>query len=210
LEVTAPAWVRVEIAGHEASVQVEGIEGGIRVHTSEGDIALTDVAGGVEARTFEGTITVERGRGEFVLASVDDDVRLQGVSGRVRAETTDGDVRMTEMDADFVEASTLDGEVLYHGRVHRSGEYRLTSHDGDLLFAPLGPFDASVTVQTYDGELRGDLPVTLRRMGEDGMVFVAGEGGATVVLRTFDGDVRLSRSGSVPGRRPQQNDEEAR
>lgn len=195
-----PAWLALEVRGQELDVRVEGHGGNIDVRTLQGDIVLTDVAGEVRARTVDGEIVVSGADGSLELFSLDDDIRIEGVRGTVRIEGNDGNIRLTDVDASSVEATTVDGDIVFSGALRPGGSYSLVTHDGDVTFSPYGALDARFVVSTFAGGFETELPVRIRNMSGGGALeFELGTGSADVRLEAFDGSVRLERSS---GRNP--------
>lgn len=193
--VRMPAWASLEVRGIELDVEVAGLTGGVSVRTVEGDIRLREVSGGVVARTVEGVLDVENVEGSLDLFSLDNDVWVSGARGDVRVETGDGDVHLSRIDSRSVEASAVDGEVEFEGVIRPDGRYELTTHDGDITLEVAESVSASFSVSTFDGDFTTEFPVVLSGLHSSRELrFTLGGGEATIIMRAFDGEVRLVRS----------------
>lgn len=192
--VSVPAWAELEIRGSELDVSVRGVNGGIEIRTGEGDVEVMDVQGPVAARSVEGRVRVVNVVGFVEVFSGDADVTLRQVRGPVMAKTVDGDIHLEDVDAPELEATAVDGDVWFSGPLRRDGEYRLGTHDGDLVMAMDPDVDASVVVSTFAGEFESDFLVTMDRFqAGKALRFTLGRGGAQVQLEVFDGDIQLRR-----------------
>ena len=193
--VTVPAWIGLTVQGRSVDVVVEGVEGGVEVRTISGDVTVRRATGTIQARSVEGELRVEDSRGRIQLRSLGDDVSVLRVGGTVQVETTDGDLRLLDVEAAAVQASTMDGDIEFSGPVRGAGRYVLTTHDGDISLGVVGELGARVSVSTFDGSFESDFPVVTERYqsGRE-LRFTVGGGGAELVLRAFDGEIRLRRS----------------
>ena len=195
--VWIPAAMPVELGGNETSIVVEGVQGPVRATTIEGHVTLTGGGEFVELSSVEGGITATGVRGRLKAGSVDGDIVIRDVRGPVSVTTVDGRIELTDVDGPTVQAGTVDGDVTFRGPVRAGGTYRLTSHDGDVTAALGGAPDAEVSISTFDGEFLSDFPVTITQAVKAGrqFSFTLGRGGAQVFLETFDGTIRLERTG---------------
>jgi hypothetical protein len=192
-EVTVPAYLDIELSGVETEMTVTGTTGNISVETSEGAIVIRGGDGFVYARTSDGNIRIENARGRIEVSSSSGDLWVRDVSGEVTAETVDGDVSLVNVDSRQVTARTVDGAITFSGPVHARGRYRLSTHDGDVTVTIPQGTNATVSVANYEGDFETQFPVTLRGVRGHRIEFTLGDGSATLVLESFEGDVRLLR-----------------
>ncbi len=197
LRVDVPRSVQIDLHGGETDIDVRGTEGAVRAETLEGDIRIQ---GGraISARTVEGDVRIADSRGAVAVNTAESDITIRGVTGDISVEGIEGDISLVDCDSRVVEVTTISGDVLYDGRVHRDGQYHLATHDGDVTFALPDGTGASVSVSTFDGSLRPSFPIALRGSVNRFAEFTIGDGGARVELESFDGDIYLVR----PGQRP--------
>ena len=187
-----PRWMPVSVSGRELEVEVESLEAPVNLRTLEGDLRVRGIRGPVTLRAVDGEVWATDVQGSVSALAVGDAVILRDVRGDVRAESTDGDLVLEGVDGASVEAVTVDGDVTFEGPVRRGGRYRFVTHDGDVTVRVPRGAGADVTVSTYDGEFSADFPVMLDgyRGGRE-MRFTLGDGGASLELQAFDGDIRL-------------------
>lgn len=193
--VAVPAWMGVEIDARNLDIEVEGTRGELRIQTIEGDVRMMDVRGAIAASTLEGTLEVEGGDGTFVLVTLDEDIVVSGLAGVVSIQASDGEITMSDMSAQSVTANTVDGSIEFEGQILSGGEFRLTTHEGDVNVWVVGDVDAVVSVSTYDGDFESEFPILVNWLdSRRGLEFTLGEGSATIVLASFDGDITLNRA----------------
>ncbi len=179
IHITAPAWMNLEVTGTHTDVAVEGTRGQVHVTTVHGDV---DVA---------------RGSGRLELNTVNRDIRVAHSGGTVVAESVNGDCVLRSMDADTVDASTVNGSIVYEGAYRPKGSYRFSSHNGDVAAAVPNSCDASFAVATFSGEFVSAFPVSVTGSNRGRRVqFSLGTGSARIELKSFQGTIHLYRSGS--------------
>ncbi len=195
-DVTVPARMALDLHGPYTDVRVEGAEGEVTVKVNEGDVTVRGGAGNVSAQSVEGDLRLENTRGRVRALGIDGSIWILGATGEVVAETTDGSITLERMSASSVEASSVDGDIVYAGAIHPGGWYSLVTHDGDVRLYIPDDTSARVTVARFEGEFVSDFPVTLppRSQGRRA-TFTLGSGSARVEVEAFEGDIEIRRLG---------------
>lgn len=179
IHITAPAWMNLEVSGTHTDVAVEGTRGQVRVTTVHGDVDVAD------------------GSGRMELSTVNRDIRVKRTMGTVVAESVNGDCVLRSMDADTVDASTVNGAIVYEGAYRPHGSYHLASHRGDIAVAVPRQCDASFALATFSGDCVSAFPVSVTGSSRGRrMQFSLGSGSARIELKSFQGTIHLYRSGS--------------
>ena len=196
VHLRVPRSVEVRIGGAELDVVLEGMRGGIEVDLLTGDVTAHDVAGGVRVATLDGDLRVFDAEGSVALTSLSGSLEVRRVQGDVFLDSTDGDLTLDEVTASSVRAQTVDGDIEFEGDVARGGTLSLITHDGDVVARVSPEMTADVEVGTFDGNFQSDFPVRVQRLtaGRE-LRFAIGGGGRTLILRSFDGDIRLLHRG---------------
>ena len=196
-DITVPSWMAVNLQGVNTGMAVTGVAAAIRVETVNGDIAVQGGTGLVYLNTVEGAVRLERSSGRIDVKSVNADVTVREVEGEVRAQTVNGDVMLTAVRSESVEASTVNGNMVYDGTIRAGGRYSLVTHNGDVTITIPAGTDARVSVSTFQGDFESDFPVTLTERRGKRFDLMLGKGTAAVDLESFQGTIRLSRSGAA-------------
>jgi len=195
-DVTVPRTMAVEVGGTDTDITVESVGGDLRVESVEGDITIRNAGGTVLVNSAEGGIQVDGGRGTIRISGIEGDVGISRARGEIAVETVEGDVTLDDVESDNVDISTVEGDIIYRGTVQDSGNYHLTTHEGDVTLIVAAPLDATVSVATFDGsfEAAPAFGVTLSP-GRHGTrrSFVIGSGAARIELESFEGAIRLQR-----------------
>jgi len=199
-DITAPAWMPVRVEGTYNFVTVEGAQAEVSAESVRGDIVVKGGAGFVTAKSIQGEIVVEGSRGRIAAQSVNEAIRITDSTGEITAESTNGAITMTRCSAQSVDASTVNGDITYDGALAASGHYQFNTHNGDISLSIPETANATLTVRTYSGEFRSDVPLKgasaeeMRRGRRVQMTL--GSGAADVNIESFGGSIRIRKAGS--------------
>ena len=194
LTIQVPAWMELNLSGNEVDVSTRGTRSSVQVNTVQGSVTIDGGEGNVEANSVEGDLTISNVHGRVQLNTTEGSVTLRTVSGTdLDIETVDGDIDMGDVTTPNIEANTVDGNIEWGGTLTAGGTYRFSTHDGDLTLGIQGEPDATVSVETFDGSIESDWPVTLSNTHQHKMTFTLGSGRARLELSSFDGTISLKR-----------------
>jgi DUF4097 and DUF4098 domain-containing protein YvlB len=203
-DITVPAWMPIKVEGTYNFVTMDGVQGEVFANTVRGDIVIKGGTGVITAKSVEGEVQVEGARGKVNVSSVNEKIKITDTSGDITAESINGAITMTGIDSKSVDASTVNGTIVYEGKLADGGRYTFGTHNGDLLLGVPENANATFTIRTYQGSFSTDLPLAgvnradLQR-GRRGMTTL-GNGSADVNLETFGGSIRVRRGTAVKSR----------
>ena len=200
-EITAPAWMPVRIEGTYNFVTIEGTQAEVFVDTVRGDVIVKGGTGVVTAKSVQGEVQISNARGKVTASSVNEKVTVRDTSGDLSLESVNGAITMTGIDSRIVEATTVNGTIVYEGKLADGGQYTFGTHNGDILLGLTEPANATFTFRTYQGSvgteftLEGYNPSEARRGRR--VTATLGTGSADVNLETFGGSIRLRKGSAV-------------
>jgi len=196
-EITIPATMDVEVAGTFTSARITGIEGEVRVQTTQGDVIVQGGRGIVSLSSTTGDVELEGAQGRITAQTVSGSVRVIDAQGEITAETTSGSLTLDRVQSARVEATAVAGSVYYTGTIEDDGRYFLSTHSGNVVLAVPGTFNATVSAATFSGGFDSAFPVTLTGTRDRGrrFDFTLGTGSARVELQSFSGNIELRRAG---------------
>jgi Putative adhesin len=198
LEITAPAWMRLDLSGVYTDVKVAGLQSPISIETVQGDVDVSGGQGNISLQSVEGSVSLRNAKGRIEAHSVNQDVIIANASGEINVETVNGDISLDHVDATSLEASTVNGDVQYDGPIHNGGRYSLTTHNGDIGLAVPQGTNASVSVSTFNGDFKSDFEVSVTQTHKGRRLnFNLGNGSAQVTLESFQGTIHLARPGKL-------------
>jgi hypothetical protein len=196
-EISVPSWMPLRLSGTYLFVSIEGVKADITAETVHGDLDVRGGAGSVSLKSIEGNVSLEGATGRIVAGTAEGDVTITACGGEITAETLEGVLTLKGLTASMVDASSIDGEIVYDGAIAAQGQYRFTTHDGDILLRVPEATGATVTVRTYDGRFDTSFPVQVPSDVKRGrrVTFALGKGGAEITVEAFDGQIRLLKAG---------------
>ena len=175
----------------DATLTLRSSTGPLSVERLQGDLTLEGTDAAVNVRNVgNGHVHVRTMRGPTTLT----DVR----NGHVEIASISGDVHMKSVDGPLVQVNLGSGKIFYDGDFSSGGNYRFTTHTGDI--EAVAPADVSAGFRAHSvlGRVQHDFPLQPRHSRytvEAGRSFVgtAGEAASEVVLRSFSGKIRLKQ-----------------
>ena len=199
LDITVPTGTRVVLEGFSAPFSVRGVKGEAKVETLSGSIVVSDAVGRVNVGAVSGNIQVSQVKGDVRAEAVSGWVELADIDGDIESESVSGRILMTGATSKSVRAETVSGSISYSGTFEPAGNYIVKSHSGRLTLGMPPGAGATVSLETFSGNVDSDFPVTLEsgtsRSGhESKFEFRIGNGGSRIVAETFSGDIRIQRS----------------
>lgn len=182
-EVLIPPDATVNVRSSTGPLSAERLQGDLTLEGPDAMVSVRNVKNGhVHVRTMRGPITLTDVRnGHVEIASISGDVHLKSVSGPL------------------VEATSGSGKIFYDGDFGSGGDYKFTTHTGDI--EALAPADVSADFSAHSmlGRVQNDFPLQPRQHPrfsvEAGRAFfgTVGKAASEVVLRSFSGRIRLKQ-----------------
>jgi DUF4097 and DUF4098 domain-containing protein YvlB len=184
-EIFAPADASITLHSSTGTLSAEKLHGDV---TMEGAGATVDVRDITDAHVHIKTLN-----GSVNLSNVQD--------GHVEVDSLSGPVTLDHVTGPLVQVISTSGGISYAGDFGDAGEYRLTSHSGDIEATVPDSTSADVIARSVKGEVRDDIPLQPKAHSwfdiQPGRAFFGSMGRAavssTVVLRSFSGKILLRK-----------------
>jgi len=198
LVLSVPEWMPLHLNSVESPIDVQGLRAAIEAASVRGDVIARRCRGVLQLSSVLGGVRVLDAQGRVKAASINNLVQLERVIGEIDAESVNGDIQMTQVESPDVDASSVNGGVLFDGPFQPRGRYRLASHNGNLrVGVPVGS-DVDVSVATFNGAFESGIPVQIAPHGHGRrFTFTLGGGGASLQLQSFQGMIQLLRSNGL-------------
>ena len=203
--ITVPESAAVELHSISGSLKVANVQGAVRMETISGNVT-TSAAPHVEvAKSVSGDVdlTATSIDGDLTASSLSGHVRARGVKARVlQLGSVSGDVSVSDVSCDRVDVKSVSGSVEFSGTLLRSGRYDLHSHSGTVRLILSGNTGFELHAGSFSGQIRSELPMMVggtdangrrRVMTNRSMNATFGDGSAVITVRTFSGDVVISK-----------------
>jgi DUF4097 and DUF4098 domain-containing protein YvlB len=193
--LTIPKDADIEVHTIEGRISVEGTTGRIDAHSVKGLVRVRGGRNTIDVGSVEGGIELSGARGRVEAHSVNEFVSLTDVVGDIEATTVNGPVTLKRCDARSLEASSVNGAIVFQGPIHSDGWYSMETHNGTIDLTIPQNASATISAFTYNGDFEADFPVTVTE-AESGKTttITLGSGDAQIELETFNGSILLKRS----------------
>ena len=178
----------------DASITLHSSTGPLRAERLHGDVTLEGAAATVEIRDITAAhVHIKTLNGPVTLTNVQD--------GHVEVDSLSGEVTLNGVTGPLVQVISTSGGINYIGDFGDRGEYRLTSHSGNIEAMVPESTSADVSARSVRGEVHDDIPLQPKThtwfVVKEGSAFWGTMGRAavssTVVLRSFSGKIHLSK-----------------
>jgi DUF4097 and DUF4098 domain-containing protein YvlB len=184
-EVLVPADASITLHSSTGSLHAEKLHGDVSLEGPGATVDVRDVSDAhVHVKTMNGPVTLNN---------------IQ--NGHVEVDSLSGEVTLTGVNGPLVQVVSTSGRINYIGDFGNSGEYRLTSHSGDIEATIPEWTSADVVAHSVRGEVHDDIPLQPKTHTwfpmDKGRAFAGTVGrvavSSTVVLRTFSGKIHLRK-----------------
>jgi DUF4097 and DUF4098 domain-containing protein YvlB len=201
-QLTVPTWMPLDLHGMSAEIRVEGTRAPVTAKSINGDIHIKGGAGMVTATTLQGEVVVEDVKGRVEVSSTNQGVKLRRIDGDVLAESMNGMIVLDDVESKSLEATTVNGSIVFAGPMVSGGLYSLSTHNGQVLVGLSEKPDVTVSVATFSGDFSSSFPVEKIDRSRKRFNFTLGSGSARLELESFQGGVRLAKLGELMSRLP--------
>jgi DUF4097 and DUF4098 domain-containing protein YvlB len=178
----------------DASITLHSSTGSLHAERLHGDVTLEGPGAAVDVRDIsDAHVHVKTMNGSVTLDNIQ--------NGHVEVDSLSGEVTLKGVNGPVVQVVSTSGRIIYVGDFGSSGEYRLTSHSGDIDATIPESTSADVSARSVRGEVHDDIPLQPKAHTyfaiDKGRAFAGTVGrmavSSTVVLRTFSGKIHLRK-----------------
>ncbi|MGI8470397.1 MAG: DUF4097 family beta strand repeat-containing protein [Pyrinomonadaceae bacterium] len=200
IELDVPRGASVDITGRENDISISSVNK-VTVKNDDGNILLNDIAQGIEARTYQGDITVEKSSGAMTLINTNGnivalDTAANDVGDVLRARTSSGGISLQQVAQKQIEANSNTGSIRFDGAFASGGQYAFGTTNGAINL--LIPAASSFKIEAfYSGAFQSEIP--LKIVTEDVMPqikklnAIIGAGDANLSLKNISGAIRIRK-----------------
>ncbi len=175
----------------DATLSLRSSTGPLSAEQLHGDLSLEGTDAVVDIHNVRnGHVHVNTMRGPITLTDVRD--------GHVEIASISGDVTMKSVTGPLVKANSGSGKIFYDGDFGSGGDYKFTTHTGDITAIVPANASADFSAHSILGKVQHDFPLQPRHSHfafEEGRAFfgTVGKAASAVVLRSFSGKIRLKQ-----------------
>jgi DUF4097 and DUF4098 domain-containing protein YvlB len=181
----------------DASITLHSSTGSLRAEKLHGDVSLEGAAATVDVRDISNAhVHIKTLNGPVTLTNVQE--------GHIEIDSLSGNVTLRSVNGPLVQVVSTSGGISYVGDFGDHGDYRFTSHSGDIEAVVPGSTSADVSARSVRGEVHDDIPLQPKQhtsfVLKEGVALWGTMGRAaissTVVLRSFSGKIHLRKRAS--------------
>lgn len=210
--IALPQNAGVTLKSVSGDVRVTNVRGELRAETVSGNVVATDVPRATLLKSVSGDIQLTNAGSDTSLSggTVSGDVVIRGLKARtIDVGSVSGNVRLENVEAESATLRSVSGNIDYGSELARNGRYEFTSHSGTVRLMLSGNTGFDVEATTFSGDVRSDYALTLggtqvdnggrggrgrgRGPGNRGIRGSFGDGSARLTLRSFSGDIVITR-----------------
>ena len=176
----------------DATVHLRSASGPITADGLLGEVTLEGADAQVEARN--------QSRGHLVVQTMSGPITLNNVhNGHVEITSISGDIHLNSVTAQSVKVESTSGRIFYSGDFGSAGDYKFSTHTGDIEAMVPSYASAEFSAQSLQGQVQNDFPLQpkqhLRVPLDATRAFfgTAGKAASAVVMRSFSGKIRLKQ-----------------
>ena len=184
-EILVPPDASITLHSSTGSLHAEKLHGDVTLEGPDASVDVRDISNAhVHVKTMNGAVNLDN---------------IQ--NGHVEVDSLSGEVTLRSVNGPLVQVVSTSGGIHYIGDFGNSGEYRLTSHSGDIEATIPEWTSADVSARSVRGEVHDDIPLQPKTHNyfpiDKGRAFAGTMGrvalSSTVILRTFSGKIHLRK-----------------
>ncbi|CAN5358110.1 hypothetical protein BH20ACI1_BH20ACI1_14820 [soil metagenome] len=201
IEIDVPRNAVVNVKSNVSEMRFDSVAK-VTVENGGGDVFFNNIARGIEARTYEGDVTVEGSSGAMSLQSTTGNIIAFDVSsGEIgdifKAKTSNGAITLKNVGQRQIEAGSNTGSINFNGKFLSGGQYIFGTSNGSInlsipsdsslkMFASYGygAFNSEIPLQNVERNTPSRLQNLSAQMGN---------GDATLKLTTVSGAIRIKK-----------------
>jgi hypothetical protein len=195
LEVSVPKEARLSVSTVNADVSCAAFAGRLGANTVNGEVNVKDKLAEIDVETVSGDIALTVDCPDLEASSVSGEIRIEGARGDTAVETVSGDVRIAAGVLERFQCGTVSGDLEFSGALSPKGRYSFGSQSGNIRLTLSAKPDAEFEISTFSGDIDNDFGPEATRTSKyvpaQELSFTEGDGGASVEIETFSGDVEL-------------------
>ena len=201
IEIDVPRGASVSVKSNVSEMKFDSVAK-VTVENGGGDIFFNNIARGIEARTYEGDVTVEGSSGAMSLQSTTGNIIAFDVSsGEIgdifKAKTSNGTITLKNIGQRQIEAGSNTGSINFNGKFLSGGQYSFGTSNGSINLAI--PSDSSLKMSASYGYGSFNSEVPLQNVERNtpsrlqNLSAQMGDGNATLKLTTVNGAIRIKK-----------------
>lgn len=197
LELFVPVGATVWAKSGSATIDVNGITGGLDLNIVGGAITVNGTPRELNVESMDGTVTVSGSPNWMRVKTATGDIVLRGSCSDLGVTTVGGSVNLGNGFYERARIESVTGDVTFAGEVTRAGSLLIDSHSGTIGLQLSLKASLDIEATTITGTITNNLSSRRPTPGREGrgeeLTLNIGTGEARATLRSFKGSIRISR-----------------
>ena len=201
IELDVPRNAIVNVKSNVSEMIIDSVAK-VTVENGGGDIVFNNIARGIEARTYEGDVTVEKSSGAMTLLSTTGNIVAFDISpGEIgdifKAKTGNGAITLKNVGQRQIEVGSNTGSINFNGEFLSGGQYSFGTSNGSITLSL--PQSSSFKVYASYGFGAFNFEIPLQNVERNApsraqsLSVQIGNGDATLKLTTANGVIRIKK-----------------
>ncbi len=201
IELDVPRNAIVNIKSNTSEMMIDSV-GKVSVENAGGDVFLNNIERGIEARTYEGDVTVENSSGAMSLFSTTGniiafDVSAQEVGDIFKAKTSNGAVTLKNVGQRQIEVGSNSGSINFSGEFLSGGQYSFGTSNGSIILTIPQNSSFRINASYGYGVFASEMPLQNIEKNAPSRIqnlsAQMGNGDASLKLTTVSGAIRIRK-----------------
>lgn len=158
--------------------------------TGNGRVEVVDLHAPGELHSGNGKIVLEGVQGDIEASLGNGDISLENVECSFDVHDGNGNIVLSDAKGSF-DLSNGNGKIVFQGELISGSENTFSIGNGPVTVELLGSPSVALDLETEDGEVKSDLPVTVQEKTKHRLVGTIGEGEASLNVRAGSGDITI-------------------
>jgi hypothetical protein len=202
IEIDVPRNASINLESRESAIKIESVAK-VKVETLSGGIYLNNIAGGIDATTYEGDLMVEKSGGQMILGNTAGniialDVAPSEIGDIFKAKTNSGRITLKSVEHRQIETGTISGSTTFDGELLGGGQYIFSTQNGSIVLAASPESVCKINAWFGFGAFASEIPLinTLKKEQSLSAQIGAGEATCSLNLKTGSGVIRIRKKNS--------------
>jgi DUF4097 and DUF4098 domain-containing protein YvlB len=181
-----------DIKSASGEIKVEDIRGDLNIGATSGEISLNSITGVIDIRTTSGRTRGSSLNGDLTVSQTSGEIDLAGLNGNIKIKSTSGDINL-EQESGSAEISSYSGTITIRTELDSKRDYFVETISGSIKFLVPQTSSGTVKMETGSGELKADLPISIRTFSRNRLIGDFGSDGPKISLSTTSGDITIGQ-----------------
>ena len=201
IEIDVPRNATVNVKGQASETMIDSV-GKVSVENIGGDVFLNSIERGIEARTYEGDVTVENSSGAMSLFSTTGniiafDVSPSEIGDIFKAKTSNGAITLKNVGQRQLEVGSNSGSITFNGEFLNGGQYNFGTSNGAIVLIIPQNSSCQISASYGYGAFASEFPLKNVEKNTPSKTQTLsaqmGDGDASLKLTTVSGAIRIRK-----------------